>query len=1192
MKRKRHNCFKELLILMAFLPAMTMWSQTHISDEAGLRAISNDLTASYVLDNDITLTGGDWTPVGTSSAAFTGTFDGNGKVVKNLTINQSGSDKIGMFGYVVGATIKNLGLENASVIGHNDAGGIVGRMGGTTVDKCFFFGYVEGNDHVGGIVGGTEVDGTLQSTISNDYAYAVVNTRASQVGGILGTQVNTDVLNCYFAGQVLSPGSNSGGIVSLIDGVTTSNSIMGCVCMAQNIKGGTINRILSNDGGRAVSLASNYAYENTFLNGVALPTNSTDIGEGTKQGANYSLGQLKVVGSYQYLLWDFDTYWKIQAGSLPVFKNQVLPLNLDMIVEMPATSVLASGKTLQLPAASIVPGKVVSYRTSDVTIATVDNQGLVTAVSGGNVTITAYTATDGFSTGVTKDCSLVVKAVNSNISTADDLNAIRLKLDGIYTLMNDIDLTGTAYATWEPIVGFTGTLNGNGHIIKNFSINKPSNDNVGFFSTVTGATITKLGIEGASVIGGTTSGSGTNVGILIGNAIGVTLSESYVANSTVFGRDHVGAIIGQTGVQDGIAPSTVSDCYATATMTDNANQGGGIIGLAEATTITNCYYSGAIEGPANVGGIIALAEQGNVDIYNCIALSPYLKGQNPGRIVSVTGQNATLTLSNNYARTDMKNIYGTDVAVWDPTDPSVSVNMPSGANVDFTQTKVQDFYQTTLGWDFTSKWKIIAKDDANDSGIYPVLKWQTEKIGASVIGAPTATRRIAIGEGIVVEAYGAYGQDVAFSSDNAAVVGVSSVSGIGTFTGVSAGTANGLVQSNAKSYMNASSNSFGITVFDPNFYIEVGTPEQLDNMRNDLTAYYKLTADIDLSGIANFSPIGADSNTPFVGKLTGNGHTISNLKINNINNKRQSLFGYTNGATIENLGLLNVNNVGEGDIGALVGKGIGTTINHVYVTGYIEGVDHVGGIMGGTDAGSMTTISNCYVNADVHTRSSQAGGLMGVASSTIINNSYFTGTVFAPGGDQGHNAGGIIGLTEDGRVSLNGVASLATSVNGGTTSEFVARGAALVAATNLFTRSDMVLQDNYSADGGLGRATADQKKDLSVFQNSAIYVNTMLWDFSTIWQITGTNFPTFKPFVTGINSVTDSNKPVVYSVDGLVKVVVKGLATVQVFDVMGRSLKTVISNGSIVSLPLPQGVFIVKVVSDGATSTTKVINAK
>lgn len=1192
MKRKRHNCFKELLILMAFLPLMTMWSQTHITNETDLRAVGTNLSGSFILDNDITLTGGEWTTIGNASTPFTGTFNGNGKVVRNLSINQSNSDKQGMFGYATGATIKNLGLENVSVIGHNDVGAIVGRMGGTTVDKCYVTGYIEGNDHVGGIVGGTEADGTIQSVISNDYAYASVNTRASQVGGILGTSVNTDVLNCYFAGQVISPSSNSGGIVSLIDGGTGS-SISGCVCLAQNIKGGQVQRILSNDGGRTsiLTLPVNYAYENTLLNGTVLATSDSQYGETGEQGANYTLAQLHDSGNYEYLGWDFDLYWKITAAGFPVFSNQTLPLNLDMVVELPANEILASGNTFQLAAASIVPGKAILYKSSDITIATVDNTGLVTTKASGNVVITAYTATDGFSNAASKDCALQVKAVNSNISTADDLNSIRLKLDGSYTLMNDIDLTGTAYANWQPISGFTGTLNGNGHIIKNFNINQPSNDNVGFFSTVTGATITKLGIEGASVVGGTTSSSGTNVGVLIGNAIGITISESYVANSTVFGRDHVGLIIGQTAVQDGVAPSTITDCYATGTMTDNFNQGGGIVGLAEETTIQNCYYSGAITGPANVGGITALAQQGNVTISNCIALSPYLNAQNPGRILSVVGANATLTLVNNYARTDMKSIYGTDVSVWDPTDPNVAANMSFGANVDFTQTKVQDFYQTTLGWDFINTWKIIPKDDANDKGIYPVLKWQTENISASLIGAPSANQRIAIGQGVNVEAYGSYGQDVVYSSDNTSVVGVQSNNGIGTYTGVAVGTANGIVQSNAKTYMSASTSSFVINVYDPNYFIEVGTPDQLNNVRNDLQSNYKLTSDIDLTGY-NFSPIGSSSSTPFIGKFYGNGHVISNLNINSSGSTHQGLFGYTTNADIENLGLVSINVIGAQDVGGLIGECVGTTIQNVYVTGYIEGVDHVGGIVGGTDNGATTTIKNCYANANVDTRASQVGGILGDAQSTDMENVYFTGTVIAPLGNQGNNAGGIIGLTENGLVTLNGVASLATTVNGGTTSEFVARGNALSSATNIFTRSDMVLSANATADGGLGRSTADQQKDLSVFQTSAFYVTTMGWDFSTVWQIIPGSFPTFKPFVTGINSVTDSNKPLVYSVDGSVKVVVKGTATVQVFDVMGRSLKTVISNGSIVSLPLPQGVFIVKVVSDGATSTTKVINAK
>ena len=64
---------------MAFAAAILLSSavsaQTQITDEAGLKAIANDLNGNYVLAADITLTG-QWTPLGTEASPFTGTFDG------------------------------------------------------------------------------------------------------------------------------------------------------------------------------------------------------------------------------------------------------------------------------------------------------------------------------------------------------------------------------------------------------------------------------------------------------------------------------------------------------------------------------------------------------------------------------------------------------------------------------------------------------------------------------------------------------------------------------------------------------------------------------------------------------------------------------------------------------------------------------------------------------------------------------------------------------------------------------------------------------------------------------------------------------------------------------------------------------------------------------------------------------------
>ena len=76
-----------LVLATALLTSVSVFAQqTEISDEAGLKAIANDLNGSYVLKNDITLSDAEWTPIGTSDHPFTGTLDGGGHTIKGLTV--------------------------------------------------------------------------------------------------------------------------------------------------------------------------------------------------------------------------------------------------------------------------------------------------------------------------------------------------------------------------------------------------------------------------------------------------------------------------------------------------------------------------------------------------------------------------------------------------------------------------------------------------------------------------------------------------------------------------------------------------------------------------------------------------------------------------------------------------------------------------------------------------------------------------------------------------------------------------------------------------------------------------------------------------------------------------------------------------------------------------------------------------
>lgn len=92
----------------------------------------------------------------------------------------------------------------------------------------------------------------------------------------------------------------------------------------------------------------------------------------------------------------------------------------------------------------------------------------------------------------------------------------------------------------------------------------------------------------------------------------------------------------------------------------------------------------------------------------------------------------------------------------------------------------------------------------------------------------------------------------------------------------------------------------------------VRTASELDAMRNDLYGWYVLDADIDLSGIANWIPVGeyeADYEfapgewwrRAFKGILDGNGHTIKGLTITELVTDKSGLFGTVANGEIRNL---------------------------------------------------------------------------------------------------------------------------------------------------------------------------------------------------------------------------------------------------------------------------------------------------
>ena len=150
-----------------------------------------------------------WTPIGKSYNRYQGTFDGNGKTIRNLYINAT-SDYTGFFGYAEKGSIKNITFDNAKV---NSTGDNTGILAGyeeyciieniKTLEKCS----VHGTKTVGGIAG------SVRGDISNCENHAMVM-GTKFVGGIAGYYSGSDnsITSCANYGVVTGSAEGVGGM--------------------------------------------------------------------------------------------------------------------------------------------------------------------------------------------------------------------------------------------------------------------------------------------------------------------------------------------------------------------------------------------------------------------------------------------------------------------------------------------------------------------------------------------------------------------------------------------------------------------------------------------------------------------------------------------------------------------------------------------------------------------------------------------------------------------------------------------------------------------------------------------------------------------------------------------------------------------------------------------------------------------
>ena len=172
--------------------------------------------ACAVLTADIDLNNEAWTPIGPDrDSAYTGTFDGQGHTVKNLSVTVNGQPgRAGLFGCVKDGTIRKLTVAGSVSCTANQGwcGGIAGYAMDETIENCASLCTVSctGIDaKVGGIVG--LVDYNSSTLIIRDcYNIGNItgngNTGSSDTGGICGFYMNGKISNCYNVGEITGSG--------------------------------------------------------------------------------------------------------------------------------------------------------------------------------------------------------------------------------------------------------------------------------------------------------------------------------------------------------------------------------------------------------------------------------------------------------------------------------------------------------------------------------------------------------------------------------------------------------------------------------------------------------------------------------------------------------------------------------------------------------------------------------------------------------------------------------------------------------------------------------------------------------------------------------------------------------------------------------------------------------------------------
>ena len=621
--------------------------------------LMTDLDFDENNDDEITATdptywnsGSGWMPIGSGTARFNATFDGDGHVIENLFINRSSTNAVGLFGATdKRARILALGLVNVSVGGALHTGALVGLNVGR-IAAVYASGAVQGISSVGGLVG---VTSTASSVIVASYSTASVTITEvrSHVGltkgaGLVGWNDIYSVIRASYSTGAVTGGHSRGGFFR-------GPSVRAVAASYWDSERNGIED--DNDAAAPEGRTTLQLQSPTSATGIYAKWDSLDVnGDGTADEHPWTFGASDQYPVLKYA--GMDTAAQFAAHSAAQFVPRVtLTAFEDSLVVRWNAVRNATGYKVQWKSGRE------RYPSADQTGST---HGQATVSGGSDTTYTIANLTMGMTyavrviatrTGYASDPSAEVMGVPGirydsdgdgliEIETLAQLNAIRWDYDGDgavatgaratgdtmgynaafpnaassmgcpssncigYELTVDLDfdengddeITAADPTYWNSGSGFTpiclgtlafnATFDGNGHVIENLFINRSNTADVGLFGdTGTAARILALGLVNVSVRGA------RNTGALVGYNQG-RIAAVY-ASGAVQGTDNVGGLVGRT------ASSVIVASYSTASVTiiGTHGAGAGLVGWNDINRVIRASYStGTVTGGTARGG--------------------------------------------------------------------------------------------------------------------------------------------------------------------------------------------------------------------------------------------------------------------------------------------------------------------------------------------------------------------------------------------------------------------------------------------------------------------------------------------------------------------------------------------------------------------------------------------------------------